>query len=165
MILACGDPNAAGDGGQQVGVTAAAATVDFDESYVVMARKSVLVRQNATIHSGNVGVDLDSSRYPQASAACLANGLPNCYVGNTSHAPQTQRGVTANQGTKLFSDTMRLGRDTRVSEVFYQGALEAQANVQIGQSTTVSAAYFPLFPQTPIPQLAQRRRSVRSDRG
>jgi hypothetical protein len=65
------------------------------------------------------------------------------------------RAVQANEGTKFFGDTMRLGSDTKVSEIYYKGALDEQQHVTVGQRTAVGDQYFPLFPHEPLPKLAE----------
>jgi phosphohistidine swiveling domain-containing protein len=132
-----------------------AATVDVDESYVVMGRKSVLIQAHARVRSGNIGVDLDASRYPEANDSCvrqrLLGGLDTsrCYAGGAGVSLQVQDHVLADAGTKLFGDSVRLDSHVDASEVYYKSSFTQGAHSEVGRTTVVGAEYFPLFPALP----------------
>ena len=71
MLIASCTSDKTGEQALAVETTKAAATVDFDESYVVIGLNSVLIRGKTEVHSGNIGVSNDTSRYPEPGADCI----------------------------------------------------------------------------------------------
>ena len=115
-------------------ITTAAATVDLDESYVILATGSAWVKHHTVVHSGNIGADQGDYGGPFASEGS------DVTIGHH---------VTATAGTKVVGNRLFLKQHAAVSEVDYKDGLTAQANASYDHAVVLSDAHFPVFPYKP----------------
>jgi hypothetical protein len=124
--------------------------VGADESYVIVGKKSVLVKADTRINEGNIGVSLGDESFPTPDDDCIRYGAEYCYVGSRAKL-EIGASVVADQGTKLFGDSIWLGQNAAASEAYYRASLATESGVVLGQATEVGDNYFPLFPYVPEP--------------
>ena len=134
-----------------MGSIEAKATVGADESYVIVGKKSVLIKADTQISGGNVGVSLGDESFPTADDDCIRYGAEYCYVGSRAKL-EVGSGVVANQGTKLFGDSVWLGKDSQASEAYYRASLETESGVVLGQTNRGQRQLLPaVSPTCPSP--------------
>jgi len=115
-------------------VTAAPATVDLDESYVILATGSAWVKHHTVVHSGNIGADQGDYAGPWAS------GGSDVTIG---------RHVAATSGTRVVGNRVLLRKGAAVSAVHYKDDLTTRNDATYAESQTLTDAYFPVFPVKP----------------
>ena len=140
----CGDE--APEAGE-VAATEQAATVDVDESYVIVGRRSVQLADRVTVQGGHVGVSFGAEQFPLAGEPCLAGGDPSaCFFGEV--ALDVGRDTEGQGGSALFAESVRAEQGVRFDGVHYRTSLDA-ASAMLPEQTEVDARFFPLFPQLP----------------
>jgi len=110
------------------------ATVGLDESYVILALESVWIKDNSTIHSGNIGADQG------AYAGPFAKGDVDVYIGKKVEA------VNIN---KIVGNRIVVDKNSKVSELYYKDSIDKKSGTTVNATNQVSEAYFPLFPAKP----------------